>query len=128
MPHVFSSALFLVMPRILLVVFQQALVVNLVKNFLEIQLYHVPGTPVTPKLAFTPYNCSSFPKRFPFTEGRLALSQQTVLSTWSIVLFFIKASTLHVNIWDIVFVVRPVQHWEGEIARNSSDPNFSMGL
>lgn len=98
-------------------VLQQALVLNLVKNFLEIQPYHVPGIPVTAKLAFTPYNYSSFPEGFPFRGGRLALSQQTVLSMWSIMLLFIVASTLHVNIWEIVFVVRMVQHWEGETAQ-----------
>lgn len=96
------------MHSILLVVFQQALVLNLVKNFLEIQPYCVPGAPVTPKLAFTPYKCTSFPKAFPFRVGRLALAQKTILSMWSIMLLFIVASTLHVNIWEIAFVVRAV--------------------
>lgn len=50
------------MPRNLLVEFHQALVLNLVKYFLEIQLYHDLGTSITPKLLFTPYNCSSFPE------------------------------------------------------------------
>jgi len=57
------------MSRVVLVVFQQALVLILAKNLLEIQPYHVSGTPITLKLAFIPYNCSSFTEGFPFREG-----------------------------------------------------------